>query len=68
MKISRNDWITIAGIALAILNAWQNVDWKTFQLDYSHIMPLVISSAIAFLGKIINLPPRRKKNENKANT
>lgn len=41
---------TIIGGILAIANAWANVEWSTFECDFKHIMPLVVSAAIGLGG------------------
>lgn len=41
---------TIIGAMLAIANGWMNVDWSTFEPNFKHIAPLVVSAAIALGG------------------
>lgn len=53
---------TIIGGILAIANAWANVEWSTFELDFKHIMPLIVSAAIGlggFMTSINILKPKQ---------
>lgn len=47
MKINRDTAATLLGLGMAILNAIVTVDWQTFQLDWRHIVPLLVSVGIA---------------------
>jgi hypothetical protein len=51
----RDHLSTIFGFVLAILNAWENVEWSTFRLDRAHLIPLFISAAIAIGGKYTSI-------------
>lgn len=48
--MNRDNSATFLGLAMAVLNAWVNVDWDTFELDFRHVAPLVISAGIAAGG------------------
>lgn len=41
---------TIIACIVAVANAWANVDWSTFECDFKHIAPLVVSAAIGLGG------------------
>lgn len=41
---------TIIAYIVAVANAWANVDWSTFEADFKHIAPLVVSAVIALGG------------------
>lgn len=41
---------TIIACIVAVANAWANVDWSTFEPDFKHIAPLVVSAVIALGG------------------
>lgn len=41
---------TIIGLIVAVANSWANVEWSTFECDFKHIAPLVVSALIAIGG------------------
>lgn len=46
---------TIIAIIVAVANGWANVDWETFEPDFKHIAPLVISALIAAGGILTSI-------------
>ena len=55
---------TLLGAIVAIANAWYNVDWTNFAFDAPHLMPLVVSAAIALGGYMTKIEvPKRKSNK-----
>ncbi|MBA4166282.1 MAG: hypothetical protein H0X41_01815 [Chitinophagaceae bacterium] len=47
--MNRNTFSTVMGLAVAICNAWVNIDWKDFSL-YNEWPKLAISALIAIGG------------------
>lgn len=54
---------TIIGAGLAIANAWVNVDWETFQPDFRHIAPLVVSAIIGLGGYMTSINALKNKTD-----
>lgn len=46
---------TIIAIIVAVANAWANVDWSTFEPDFKHIAPLVVSGLLALGGYMTSI-------------
>jgi len=59
----RNYVSTILGIVVAIANGWANVDWSTIAWDRAHVMPLIISAAIALGGYMTSINPPTPKQD-----
>jgi hypothetical protein len=63
--LNHDNAATWIGIAIAVLNAWQNVDWENFEWDKKHIAPLLISAGIAIIGKLSTIKKKENGPENK---
>lgn len=55
MKLNKSSISTILGLLVAIANAWVNVDWETFEFNFQHIAPLIVSGLIALGGYMTQL-------------
>lgn len=60
MKISNNLKATLAGLVVAIANAWMNVDWTNFVLE-KEWPELALSGIIAIVGYYSTMNPVFKK-------
>lgn len=49
MKITKSTWATITGFGIAIIAAWETVDWANFTFD-KEWPKLAISALIAAKG------------------
>jgi len=52
---NKSQMSTLLGWVVALANAYANVDWATFELNYKHVMPLIISGLIALGGHMTSI-------------
>lgn len=46
----RNLLSTLFGAMVALATAWVSVEWETFDFDFKHIAPLILSGLVALGG------------------